>query len=355
MSNWQEIADRAVRGLGVRPGELIQVREHCGRWNVVLEMLLAVERAGATPLPELTPPTYLRRLLNEAPLSYLLNWDEHRLQWMEEIDRVLVLQGIGPDVDTMDADMLDAWSSSVQRLTELEETRRLPYMLVGVPTKRRAQQLGQTLDELEAYVMPALHISVQNLRRQIENVLDGLDASTELTIVTGDGLELHIDRGKRRWLTDDGYVDEEDRIEGAIASNLPAGAVYTTILEDATEGQLQLPHAAGATNITLTFESGEIVTVEADRGAGSFRALLERHTGDCRRLGHIGIGLNPNLDHPVGWTIIDEHVHGALFVSLGENRYMGGQNNSSLNIDFALTEATLLAEDSPVILDGKIV
>lgn len=355
MSNWQDIADRAVRGLGVRPGELIQVREHCGRWDVVLEMLLAVERAGATPLPELTPPNYLRRLLSEAPLSYLLNWDEHRLAWMQEIDRVLVLQGVGPDVDTIDADMLDAWSSSVQRLTELEETRRLPYMLVGVPTERRAQQLGLTLDDLEAYVMPALHISVQELRRQIGALLDTIDTATKLTVVTGDSLELYIDRGKRRWLTDDGYVDEEDRIEGAIASNLPAGAVYSTLLEDATEGQLHLPHAAGATNVTLTFEAGEIVAVEADRGPEKFRALLERHSGDCRRLGHVGVGLNPILDHPVGWTIIDEHVHGALFVSLGENRYMGGQNSSSLNIDFALTDATLLAEDTPIIVDGNVV
>lgn len=355
MSTWQEIADYAVRGLGVRPGELIQVREHCGRGDVVLEMLLAVERAGATPLPELTPPKYLRRLLNEAPLSYLLNWDEHRLQWMQEIDRVLVLQGIGPDVDTIDVDMLDAWSSSVQRLTELEETRRLPYMLVGVPTERRAQQLGLTLDELEAYILPALHISVEDLRHQITNVLNTLDTATELTVVTGDNLELNIDRGKRRWLTDDGYVDEEDRIQGAIASNLPAGAVYTTLLEHATEGQLHLQQAAGATEVTLTFEGGEIVSVEADRGSSKFRALLERHTGDCRRLGHIGVGLNPILDHPVGWTIIDEHVHGALFVSLGENRYMGGTNNSSLNIDFALTEATLLAEDTPVVVDGNVV
>lgn len=355
MIHWHEIADRAVRGLGVRPGELIQVREHCGRWDVVLEMLLAVERAGATPLPELTPPRYLQRLLNEAPLSYLLNWDEHRIGWMEKIDRVLVLQGVGPDIDTMDADMLDAWSSSIQRLTDLEETRRLPYMLVGVPTERRAQLLGLTLDELEAYVLPALHTSVHDLRSQIGKVLKAIDTATELTIVTGKNLELNINRGKRQWLTDDGYVDEEDRIEGAIASNLPAGALYTTVLERATEGQIQLPQAAGATDVTLTFEAGEIVSVEAEQDASVFRALLDRHTGDCRRLGHVGIGLNPMLDHPVGWTIVDEHVFGALFVSLGENRYMGGENTSSLNIDFALADATLLVDDMPVIVDGEIV
>jgi hypothetical protein len=34
--------------------------------------------------------------------------------------------------------------------------------------------------------------------------------------------------------------------------------------------------------------------------------------------------------------LADEHIHGSLFIALGENRYMGGQNASSLNKDYAL-------------------
>src|SRR5215204_1598327 len=41
MSGWREIVDRAVRRLGARAGEVIQVREHHGRFEVVLEMALA--------------------------------------------------------------------------------------------------------------------------------------------------------------------------------------------------------------------------------------------------------------------------------------------------------------------------
>ena len=53
---WSEIARRAVAGLGVQPGELVQVQEHAGRPEVLQEMLLAVEAAGATPWPDLGPP-----------------------------------------------------------------------------------------------------------------------------------------------------------------------------------------------------------------------------------------------------------------------------------------------------------
>src|SRR5690606_17351838 len=110
MSGWSEISDRAVRGLGVKPRELVQVREHSGRHDVLLEMLLAVERVGATPLPELTPPEYLRRLLNEVDDDYLADWDRYRKQWMETVDRVLVLQGSGLDADEVPNLALDAWA-----------------------------------------------------------------------------------------------------------------------------------------------------------------------------------------------------------------------------------------------------
>lgn len=66
-----------------------------------------------------------------------------------------------------------------------------------------------------------------------------------------------------------------------------------------------------------------------------------------------GIGLNPHLRQPIGWTLVDEHVIGALFLALGENRYMGGQNASSLNHDFALQGASLLVDGQVVVDAGR--
>jgi leucyl aminopeptidase (aminopeptidase T) len=83
--------------------------------------------------------------------------------------------------------------------------------------------------------------------------------------------------------------------------------------------------------------------------------LLGRHTGDADRISHVGVGLNPHLKSFIGWPLVDEHVHGALFVALGENRYLGGENESSLNIDFALPNATLICDDRVIVEHGKIV
>ena len=52
---------------------------------------------------------------------------------------------------------------------------------------------------------------------------------------------------------------------------------------------------------------------------------------------------------------MDEHIHGGLLISLGENRYMGGQNESSLNVDYAIPQATLLVDGQPIVQEGRVV
>jgi hypothetical protein len=79
------LAQRIVHGLDVQPGELIQVRGDPGSYDFLLEILLAVESAGATPLPEIFTSGYLERLWSQAPLDYLEHWDRHRQGWLEQI------------------------------------------------------------------------------------------------------------------------------------------------------------------------------------------------------------------------------------------------------------------------------
>jgi leucyl aminopeptidase (aminopeptidase T) len=82
--------------------------------------------------------------------------------------------------------------------------------------------------------------------------------------------------------------------------------------------------------------------------------MFDAHSGEPRRIGHIGIGLNPHLGQPIGWTLIDEHVHGSMFVSFGENRYMGGGNQSSLNIDYAIPSSTFVVDGRTIVTAGKM-
>lgn len=108
-------------------------------------------------------------------------------------------------------------------------------------------------------------------------------------------------------------------------------------------------------DVEFHFTAGRIVDIEAASGADLLDRELDSHTGEPRRVSHMGLGLNPYLDRPTGWTMVDEHIHGSLFIALGENRYMGGQNESSLNVDYALAGVTFKVDGQIIVSEGKIV
>lgn len=352
--SWGQIGRRIVSGLGVQRGELVAVRDNVGRLEVLLEVLLEIELRGATPLVQHVPPDYMRRFLSQVPPDILSEWDQHRAAWAEQQDRVLVLTSTEPGFEGVPRASLRVWQEAVARLTELEEQRPRPYLLVAIPTAARAAQLDMSEDELEAILLPALAASTRELQGEIERALALARGGGQMVLHSGEGHVLRLEQGDRPWLSDDGYIDRADRQRGASASDLPAGAIYTTVIEEETEGSVWLPEAGGARDAVLTFRGGRVEEIEAASGAAALRALFERHSGEPRRVSHIGVGLNPYLHEPIGWTLVDAHVHGQVFIAFGENRYMGGKNASSLGIEFALPGATLEVGERAVVAKGVV-
>jgi len=353
MTEWKALAKRIVDGLNIQPGELIQVRDHIDRPEVLHEVLLAIEWAGATPLVDPQSPAYLNRWLAEATPEMIEQSSQHRLKWMLEIDRVISFNGGIPNFALATPAALAAWQQMDEAITALEERRQLPILVVAVPNQQRADLLSIPLHELEAYMMPAHLLSIAESQQLIDKALAAV-AGHHITINTGQAHTLHLYQGDRYWHGDDGVIDERDRQHKTIVSNLPAGSVYTTIHETLTHGSLYLPKVFEASEVVFHFAAGRITQIEAAHHAEQVAAWLDGHSGEPRRISHIGIGLNPQLRQPIGWTIVDEHVMGALFLALGENRYMGGQNESSLNHDFALHGASLQVDGRVIVQDGRL-
>ncbi|MCB0108514.1 MAG: aminopeptidase [Caldilineaceae bacterium] len=354
MSEWQPLAERIVQGVNVQPGELIQVRDHVDRPDVLQAVLLAVDLAGATPLIDFQSPAYLNRWLAAASPAALQQSSHHRLQQLRQVDRVIALSGGMPDFGLAAPAALTAWQALDEALTTIEEERQLPVLVVAVPNQQRADRLALTLADLEARLLPAHLLSATQCRQIVAAALTQV-AGQQITIVTGAGHTLHLNRGDRAWHGDDGVIDEVDRQRQTIVSNLPAGSIYTTVQEEATHGSLYLPQLFEAREVVFHFTAGRITTVEAAHGSDQVAAWLDSHRGESRRISHIGVGLNPHLHEPIGWTLVDEHIAGAIFVALGENRYMGGQNASSLNHDFALHGASLQVDGRPIVEAGQVV
>ena len=344
----QQMAQRIVAGIQAQPGEVIQIADRTGRADWLYDLFLALERVGATPILDIEPPTFSRWLLTEATVDDVKRFGRHRVTSAQRADRRINLSSGFLDMTGAKADLLAAWQAVDEEVTAIEESRRLPVLGIAMPTAVQAARLGLSLAALEAHVLPALAISAEETQQHIQAALATVHGGQHLVIRSGGDCVLTMQHGNRTWLTDDGVIDETDRQRGAVVSNLPAGSIYTTVVESETTGTLYVPRFGAATEVILHFAQGRIVHIDAATGAAELAAWFDSHSGEPRRISHIGLGLNPALHHPIGWTLVDEHIQGALFVALGENRYMGGKNVSSLNYDLALVGAVLE-------VDGRVV
>ncbi len=343
------LAWRFVQGVGVQPGELILLLDHAGRGDLLREVAFTIELAGATPLIELAPPDHVARLLASNQREHFVAYDRHRRIWRELADRSIVLTGGYLDLDGAPHDAIALWSAAQDRLTQIEETRHLPSLVVAIPTPTQASRLGMPFESLEQMLQQAMAPTLLELQDNIVRAQSRFENAREIVICTGGEHELHLVRGDRAILNDDGYIDDLDRERGAVVSNLPAGSVYFTVLEDQTEGSLYLPTAGSAHDVVFHFERGRAVRIEAATGAAELSAFFDAHDGEARRIGHVGIGLNPRLRQPIGWPLVDKHVLGTAVVAFGKNHHLGGQNASSLSEEFVVPDAEIKADGRHVI------
>ncbi|MCS6846128.1 MAG: leucyl aminopeptidase [Anaerolineae bacterium] len=344
------LAWRIVQGVGAQPGELILLLDHAGRDDLLREVAFTIELAGATPLVELAPPEHVARLLASGQREHFAQYDRHRRTWLQHADRSIVLTSGYLDLDGAPPDAVALWSAAQDRLTQIEEARRMPSLIVAVPTSVQAQRLGMSLGALEHLLHEAAAPTLLELQDGIVRAQSRLENAQEIVIRTGGRCELRLVRGNRPILNDDGYIDDLDRERGAVVSTLPAGSIYFTVLEDQTEGSLYLPTAGDVRDVIFHFECGRAMHIEASTGAAELNAFFDAHTGEPRRIGHIKVGLNPRLRRPIGWPLVDEHVRGAVVVAFGENRAIGGQNASSLNEDFIAPDAEIEADGQRIVL-----
>ena len=315
--------------------------DRAGRDDLLRSVVLNLELAGATPLVELAAPDHVAEVLRASDHAYLSQYDRHRRALIMRADRVVSLDAGYLALDGVDDEALALWSAAQERLTAAEDARRLPSLSVAVPTPAQAARLGIAFEVLEEMLFAANTVSLLDLQDDMLRIQRQLEQAEAYVIRSGSNCELRVVRGEHPLLSDDGYIDEADQACGAVVSSLPAGLVYFTVLEDQAEGSLYLPIAGEACDVTLHFERGRIVRVEAAEGAAAFGDFLDAHSSEARRISHIGIGANRALRQPIGWPEVDERVRGMMFVALGENRHLGGSNASSLNVAFLVPEASI--------------
>ncbi|SDM50651.1 aminopeptidase [Allokutzneria albata] len=317
--SWSQVAVAAVNGIAPPPGGLVVVRDRCGRPDAVNAVVVELERRGVTAVVDAVPDEVFASILRGAEPELIEHFGTHRAAMLERADGVISLGAQKPDFEGVEPEVLQAFLRAREVMGEVEARRRLPFLVVAVPTSKLAREVGWSMAELDEAVLPAIAADRRELADAIERATAELDGPR--WVLESPGCLLTADRDGRELLSDDGHVSEVDRARGATTSNLPAGSVYSTVVEESVRGTVRLQG-----DVVLTFADGRVTD-----GPEHLRG---------ERVSHIGIGLNPAA-RPVGWVINDEHQVGAVFLALGDNRYLGGRNASTLNEDFVVDRGRL--------------
>ena len=327
------VARRVIDALPMVSGTVL-VRDRCGRGEVVEAVVDECRRRGLDPVVEHVSNDRLREIIGTASPEELARWDLDRADLTPSVNGLIVLGGWLADLAGLPTASVEAWISAVGRVERALEQRNVPTVVVAVPTEYIAERLGIGLAELEARVLPAVLMSAASLSDRVASLVTLLEATSAIEVVTDAGT-LTVERGERPLMVDDGMVDGDDLECGAVVSNLPAGSLYWTVIEDATRGDVGL-----ADGTVLRFDH-------------SGRVTDGPYVGE--RVSHLGIAVNPLVTGTIGWTIVDEHRSGAVFLALGENRYMGGDNESPINVDLMPASPTVVVNGSVLVEDGVLI
>jgi aminopeptidase len=219
------------------------------------------------------------------------------------------------------------------------------------PTHAHAQDAEMSLAEYEDFVFGACHVREgEDAAVHWRSTADSLGArarelgeARELRIV-GPDTDLRVAVSGRTWIAADGKF------------NLPDGEVFTSPIEDGTEGEIRFGFPAifyghAVEDVRLRFEGGRVVAADAARGREYLEALLDMDA-ESRFLGECAFGLNYEIDRFTRNILFDEKIGGTIHVALGAGfPQAGGKNRSGLHWDMICD----LREEGEVYADGELV
>ena len=219
-------------------------------------------------------------------------------------------------------------------------------------------------EEVDAFVRlyeDALDIDYRALSAHQQRAIDVMRGRT-LRITTPLGTDVTVEVRDDSWFhKGDGRMDRaraaEARAVRDLEMELPSGALRFVPDVTTTEGRLVVPQWGGGQTVTFEFRDGRIVSVTALEGQNEVDAAWARQTGDKDRLAELVIGFNPKLpaEGPGGRLPYYGYGAGILRVSLGDNWESGGSNSSSLEAWFYITDATVMADETPLVERGRLV
>jgi aminopeptidase len=342
--------------LELQPGHVFRIDALDAASPLALAFYRSAIRAGAFAYSSLGLEGTLELLLeqgSEDQIEYIAphQWDE-----IEELDAIATIwsesntRALSRVDPGRHANYLAAQRRLHNRRWERIAAGEMRWCGTLFPTSAHAQDAGMSLSSYEDFVYSACHVDTEDaaehwrlVASSLSSRAQQLDSVKELRIL-GPDTDLRLSVDGRTWISAEGSY------------NMPDGEVFTSPVENATEGEIRytfpaIYHGREVEDIRLRFEGGSVVQAEATRGDDYLKTLLEMDKG-ARILGEVAFGLNYEIDRFTRNILFDEKIGGTMHLALGSAfTQAGGNNTSGLHWDMICD----LREDGEVYADGELI
>ena len=349
LSLYKKLADMATAGLSIKPAQFVEIRGDAAMWECIEAVSLAVERAGAVPCLNVTSIAHEAERIRSLPADWLRCPSPFLLDLANRAAATIVIErDWRPLSESCPPGRLTAWNQAIGVLVNQQDVRHVRNCMIAHPGAVRQDELLVPREEIYKTIESAINVDVNELDERIRSVKQIIENGSVLDIRTRNGSRLECELGNRP------VFESDARLHGSPVLNLPFGSISFTVPETTVQGSICFRRWRNVQDLTFTFVDGCISEISAANSPRVFADFVGTHSGHRDRISHIGIGVNPGIQSPTGLISVDECKSGMLFVALGENRYTGGKNESTLNMDLTCPDSTVFVGSRCIVRDGRL-
>lgn len=361
--NLESIARKIVnKCMRVQEDEVILLNGGVYNFELIENIAANIRKKGAFSVLQATSDRLAGRIIGETPIKHLRKEPKYLLRWLDDVDGYI---GIDPYEDPrtlagLSEKRIGANRESGRKINDKFVERNIRWTAIGYPTKEKAKMYKIPYYEFWNMFWSAMNINYDALYRRGKKLAESLKGKKQVHITSPKGTDLTFSIRGRKVLIDDGVISEEDIKNKDVGNNLPCGEVFMAPVETSAQGRAFFDFAfyrgKRIQGIDAIFKDGklQLSKVRAKKNEKLFKEVIRNSHGEKDRIGEFGIGMNPKVKKAIGYTITDEKIIGTIHIAVGENRGMGGKNESTLHWDLVMMKPTVEVDGLLVMKDGKL-
>ena len=230
-------------------------------------------------------------------------------------------------------------SNKMGKLTEIKTSFR-KYCKTNKIRFVTTTSLGYIKTSDSYKFIKALNIDYKALKEKAIKLKEMMDFGKTIYVSTKKGTSLMFKINRKPAFISDGIYEKFGQ-----GGNLPGGEVYIAPEKDQVEGTLVIDGSCRVKEgtilvknpVKLTIKKGEVVRIDGREEAEMLRKSIAEAKSKtkglgARKIGELGIGLNPNATI-IGSTIVDEKTLGTAHVAIGTNTSFMGHVVAPIHYD----------------------